>query len=61
MVHFHLDFNVACNCSSYMVEDETVMNAFWGVEKVDIEQVIGNESASNERVWEVVNYHGVII
>tara|TARA_B110000285_G_C14693170_1_gene409970 strand:+ start:29 stop:142 length:114 start_codon:yes stop_codon:yes gene_type:complete len=31
------------------------------VEKVYEDEVVGNEAASDERVWEVVDWHGMVV
>ena len=38
-----------------------MINTIWSIEEVNIEQVICNESACNEWIWEVIDWHCVII
>lgn len=58
-IHFYL--GMPCNGASCFIEKEVVMGDRSIMEKIHKNQVVGDESASDEGVWEVVDRHCVVV
>jgi hypothetical protein len=44
-----------------MIENETMVYAFWSIEEVHIDQITVDEGTSNEWIRKVINDHSMII
>ena len=58
-VHFH--GLVTGNLFAYMIVDETVMGCCECMIKIGVYQLICNKSAGDERIWEVIDWHHIVI
>jgi len=52
---------LSVNHSGLVVVDEVVVDLAVVIEKLDGYSVIGDEAACDERIWEALNRHGIIV
>ena len=60
-VRFYWDLGLLGYGLCYRVVEEVVMFDIFVVEKVYEDKVVGNEAASDERIWKVVDRHGMVV